>query len=485
MLKMILDQMGSVHLTSSGVTILREITATHPASKTLIEVSRSQQEEVGDGTTSVIVLISELLQNCKEFFEQNIHPQKIVKAFYQALDDVIPILEKKSFKVDISNDNEVKKIIKSCIGTKITHRFSDLITGLALDSVKKIVNENVKEDIDIKRYIRIEKIPGGELNKSEVLNGIMLEKDILHPKMRRRIENPRILLLDCNLEYKKGESQLNVQMGKEEDFEKLLQMEDDFVKQICEDIIKFKPDLVITEKGVSDLAQFYFVSNNISCIRRIRKTDNNRISRAVGATIVNKTSEIKESDIGTGCGLFEINKIGDDYFTYLTQCKNPKACTVILRGPSKDVLNEIERNLQDAMYVVKNIYQDPRIVYGGGCIEMALASELIKKSKTIKGVEQLPYQMVAKSLEIIPKILAQNAGARVIKIITDLRAKHSEDENSTYGIDGIKGEIAKMSDLGIVEPLRVKSQTIKTSIESCCLLLRIDDIVSGIKKKKS
>jgi len=245
-----------------------------------------------------------------------------------------------------------------------------------------------------------------------------------------------------------------------------------------------KPDLVVTEKGISDLALHYFVKNNITCLRRLRKTDNNRVARATGATIVSRTDEATLADVGTGCGLFEVQKIGDEYFSFITNCKNPKACTILLRGASKDVLNEVERNLQDAMAVARNVVLDPRLVPGGGAVEMALSRALLDRSKSIQGVQQKPYQSVAEAFEVIPRTLAENCGANVIRTMTALRAKHAEPGNQTWGIDGIKGCLADVKTLGIWEPYTVKLQTIKTAIEAACLLLRVDDIVSGISKKK-
>jgi len=366
-------------------------------------------------------------------------------------------------------------------------RWGDLMCNLALDAVQTVtLEQNGRKEVDIKRYAKVEKIPGGEIEESCVLRGVMLNKDVTHPKMRRRIENPRILLLDCPLEYKKGESQTNYDITNENDFTALLKQEEEYIKRICQEIIKFKPDLVFTEKGVSDLAQHFFVKNNITAIRRVRMTDNNRIARVSGATIVNRTDEIQESDIGTECGLFEIKKIGDEYFTYLTECKHPKACTILLRGASKDVLNEVERNLHDAMGVARNIVTDPRLVPGGGAIEMAVSQALIEKSKSIEGVEQWPYRAVANALEVIPRTLIQNCGASVVRLLTELRAKHASApaENRNWGVDGNKGVLVDMNTLGIWEPVAVKSQTIKTAIEAACILLRVDDVVSGMSKKK-
>jgi T-complex protein 1 subunit gamma len=316
----------------------------------------------------------------------------------------------------------------------------------------------------------------------------MFNKDVTHAKMRRRIENPRVLLLDCPLEYKKGDSQTNVEIMNEDDFNALLRQEEEYVEQICAQVVAFKPDVVITEKGVSDLAQHYLLKAGITAFRRLKKTDNNRVARATGATIVNRPDEIQESDIGTGCGLFEVRKIGDEYFTFLEDCKEPKACTILLRGGSKDVLNEVERNLQDAMQVVRNVVYEPKLLLGGGCTEMAVAVALAKEGLKVEGVQQWPFQAVGDAMEVIPRTLAQNCGVSVVRAITKLRAKHAaaleNGEACNFGVNAVTGDIDDMTKTGIYEPYAVKIQTIKTSIESACMILRIDDIVSGSKHKQ-
>lgn len=483
MLKMLMDPMGGIVMTNDGNAILREITVQHPAAKTMIEIARTQDEEVGDGTTSVIVLAAEVLGVSQQFLEDKMHPTVIINAYRHALEDAVTMLEEKvSFDVDINNEAEMIKVIQSCIGTKFISRWADLACQIALRAVKTVVMEQDAE-IDTKRYAKIEKIPGGTIEESRVLDGVMFNKDVTHPKMKRRIENPKILLLDCNLEYKKGESQTNIEIMKEDDFSKILEMEEAYIKKICDEIIKFSPDLVITEKGVSDLAQHFLSKAGISVIRRLRKTDNLRVARACGATIVNRTDEITEDDLGTGAGLFEIRKIGDEYFTFIEQCKNPKACTILLRGASKDILNEVERNLQDAIHVARNIFLKPKLVPGGGAVEMEVAHLLSEKSKSLKGVIQWPYRSLASALEVIPRTLAQNCGANTVRTLTTLRAKHAEGDNASCGINGLTGKIEDMKALGIFEPLAVKLQTYKTAVETAILLLRIDDIVSGSKKK--
>jgi T-complex protein 1 subunit gamma len=291
------------------------------------------------------------------------------------------------------------------------------------------------------------------------------------------------MLLVCLLVYKKGGSQTNVEIMNEDDFNALLRQEEEYVEQICAQIVAFKPDIVITEKGISDLAQHYLLKAGITCFRRLRKTDNNRVSKATGATIVNRPDEIQESDIGTKCGLFEVRKIGDEYFCFLEDCTDAKACTVLLRGGSKDVLQEIERNMQDAMQVVRNVVFDPKMLPGGGATEMAVAAALTKSADDIDGLAKFPYLAVANSLEVIPRTLAQNCGANVIRLLTELRVKQTEPEGHFFGVDGCTGELADMRKLGIWEPFCVKTQTLKTAIESACLILRIDDVVSGTRRK--
>jgi T-complex protein 1 subunit gamma len=424
------------------------------------------------------------------------------------LADALAIVQDISRPVNTSDDKAMIELIESSIGTKTISRYSELMCSLALRAVRTVSQDRSfasnpqvpnghpstsaskksepalkPHEVDIKRYARIEKIPGGEIETSCVLDGVMLNKDITHASMRRKIANPRIVLLDCPLEYKKGESQTNVEINNEDSWNRILQIEEEQVKKMCDAVLSVNPDLVITEKGVSDLAQHYFVKANVTALRRVRKSDSNRIARAVGATVVNRVDDLQESDVGTGCGLFEIEKIGDEYFTFLTKCKNPKACTILLRGPSKDILNEIERNLQDAMSVARNVLFHPRLSPGGGATEMAVSVRLAQKAKSIEGVAQWPYKAVADAMEVIPRTLVQNAGASPIRILTKLRAKHAEG-GSSWGIDGDTGNVVDMKEYGVWEPEAVKSQSIKTAVESACLLLRVDDICSAKSAKQ-
>ncbi|TFK16649.1 GroEL equatorial domain-like protein, partial [Coprinopsis marcescibilis] len=356
MLKMILDPMGGILLNNDGNEILRQIDVPHPAAKNMIELSRTQDEECGDGTTSVIILAGEILAQSLSQLERDIHPVVIISAY----------------------------------------------------------NKTTRS--------------------SRAIN-----KDTTHPNMRRLIKNLLIILLDCPLEYKKGESQTNMEFSKADAWARAQEIEEEQVKAQCYKLLELKPDLIITEKGVSDLAQQVFERANVSCIRRLRKTDNNRVALAVGATIVNRIEDIREADVGTECGLFKVEKIGDEYFTFLFECTSPKACTVLLRGPSKDILNEIDRNLADAMSVARNIVFNPRLAPGGGATEMAISVGLQAKAKSITGVENAPFRAVAGAFEVIPRTLVQNCGGNAMRVLTELLAKHVAGE-TTWGLDGNSGK---------------------------------------------
>ncbi|XP_034198007.1 T-complex protein 1 subunit gamma-like [Prunus dulcis] len=291
---------------------------------------------------------------------------------------------------------------------------------------------------------------------SVVRKGVMINKDVIAPgKMRRKIFNQRIILLDWPLEFKKGENQTNAELLKEEDWGVLLQLEEEYIERLCVQILKFKPDVVITEKGLSDLACHYFSKAGVSGMRRLRKTDNNRIAKACGAVIVNRPDELQQSDVGTGAGIFEVKKIGDEFFAFIVDCKEPKACTVLLRGPSKDLLNEVERNLQDAMSVARNILKNPKLGPGGGATQLTVSATLKQKSSSVEGIEKWPYEAAAIAFEAIPRTLAQNCGVNVIRTMTALQGKHANGEKSWIGIDGNTGVITdvkeKKIDMGCLQ----------------------------------
>lgn len=488
MMKLMLDPLGGVVVTNDGNAILREVDVNHPAAKSVIELSRAQDEEVGDGTTSVVVLTGEILSQTESLLKQNIHPTLIIKGYLRALDFCIEQLDSICVSIDLKDEGKISEAIMASMDTKFSSVWSRVVSGLALKASRIVETElpTGRREIDIKRYARVEKIPGGSIEDCEVIPGIVIEKDVTHGNMRRRIENPRVVLLDCPLEYKKGESMTNVEITREDEFEKLLLQEEEEVRKMCDHIANVGCDLVITEKGVCDLAAHFLIKHNISVVRRARKTDQNRLARATGATIVNRCEELSATDVGTKCKLFNVQKIDDDYWAFLTDCEDPKACTIILRGGTKDSLNEIERNLNDALNVARNILLEGKLLPGGGATEMELSVRLQAKSQEVATLEQWGMMAVSKALEVIPRTLAQNCGADVVRTIAQLRSAHVCEGGVNKGIDGLSGEIVDVTktERPIWDSYSVRCQLLKTAVECSAMLIRVDDILSGVGKPK-
>jgi T-complex protein 1 subunit gamma len=522
MMKMLLDPMNGITCTADGHAILREIDMAHPTAKTLLEVCRAQDEEVGDGTTSVVILAAEVLGCTAPLLDKKFHPVAIIGAYRRALHECLKVVDLQlavPLNFSQADDDELLPLVRTSLSTKLVvllDNSADVFARMALravrivaikkdnsaqskDSSVQLKDNGQKEctyrEIDVKRYVRIEKIPGGSLSDCQFVEGVVLNKDILHPQMRRRIDNPRVLLLDCPLEYRKGENSTNVEVGKDGDWSAFLRSEEEQVVQLCHKLVALKPDVVVCEKGVSDLAQHHLLQANVSVLRRVKKSDSNRLARACGAVIVNNIDDLREADVGTRCGLFHVDLIGNDYYAFFDQCREPKACTILLRGQSREVLSELERNLHDALAVARNLLLVPFLLPGGGAVDSYLACHLRKLADTLAPlttVDKYAYKALARALEVIPRILLQNAGADVISNMAqldDLNSSHvSPDKSEIYGIDGMTGMIVKMERSNaacVFEAAVVKTQVLKAAIEAACLILRVDDVLAGIAKKPS
>ncbi|RDX65749.1 T-complex protein 1 subunit gamma, partial [Mucuna pruriens] len=441
----------------------------------MIELSRTQDEEVGDGTTSVIILAGEMLHVAETLIDKNYHPTVICQAYNKALEDAIAVLDKIAMPIDATDRGTMLGIVKSCIDTKFTSQFGDLITDLATDATTTVCIDlgQVLRDMDINNHIKVEKVPGGQLEDSRVLKGVMINKDVVAPgKMKRKIVNPRIILLDCPLEYKKGENQTNAELLKEEDWSLLLRMEEEYIEDLCTQILKFKPDLVITEKGLSDLACHFLSKHGVSAIRRLRKTDNNRIAKACGAVIVKDRMNYRSLMLV----LVLVKKIGDAFFAFIVECKDLRHALAC--GFDHCFLKFFP--LQDAMSVARNIIKNPKFIPGGSATELTVSATLKQKSSSVQGIEKLLLL-----LEAIPRTSAQNCGVNIIGTTTALRGKHANGENAWIGINGNTGDITDMKECKIWDAYNVKAQIFKTAIEAACMLLRIDDVMSGIKKRQA
>jgi len=482
MLKMILDSQGGIIITNDGFCVLREIEIEHPAARTLIELSRSQDSEIGDGTTTIVVLVSEFLRVAEILLKQKFHPNQLIASYFQALIETNIFLENKlAIKIDETNWNDMIKVILTTICTKLVGKFSRLICELSFKSIKTSQSNN--EFSNQNTYLKIEKIPFGQFEDSKILPGLLLVKDVSHPKMRRKIEEPKILLLDCPLEFKKGESQAFIELTNEKDWENLLKAEENYIIFVCNLLKKFKPDVIFTEKGVSDLALHYLYKANISVIRRIKKSENMRLAKMTGGTIISSIEDLEQNDLGSAT-TFDVKKIGQEYYTFITKGQGSKASTILLFGTSRDVLDEIERNLHDALSVTKNILSSPKIIPGGGASELSIGNFLFKKSENLKNNSFFIYKALSLAFEIIPRTLIENYGGSVILHMTNLKNLHKK-KGMFFGFDGKNGKIVDMRKINVWETSSMKLQIIKSALENATLLLRIDRIISGISVKKN
>ncbi|KAL6122782.1 hypothetical protein NUSPORA_00039 [Nucleospora cyclopteri] len=470
MQKMVLTKINTVEVTNDGNCILRELDVGHPSARCLIDLAKTQDDECGDGTTSVIILAAELLDKLVPLISE-FHPIKICKFLSEIRNLCIDTLHEISIE---NKESEMLKIVRSAVSTKLCTVLKLPIPEIAVEAAMKIRDPNSAVKCDIKNNIRIVKMLG-DFKQSKVLDGILLEKDIIHSQMQRHISSPKILLIDSPLEYKKGESATNMEFSEVEDFTDALRGEERQIEKMVQQILNVKPDLVVSEKGISDLALSLFQQNNVTALRRVKKSDLTRIAKATGATIMNRLEDIDIKHLGS-CGQFDYEKIGQTFYSSFHKCKDPKAISVILSGPTKDLNNELERNFFDAVKVAKNMIINSKMVPGGGASEMAI----LNKVKNMKGDTKLQKNVknaVCEALKVIPSILALNSGvSNSIELLNILVERHKDPVNCYLGVNGITGEIQNMKEV-VMEPIIVKSQCMKSAFDTVIQLLRVDGII--------
>lgn len=481
--KMLVNQMGDVIITNDGVTILSEMDIEHPAAKMLVEVAKTQEEAVGDGTTTAVILAGKLLENAEKLLDQKIHPTAIIKGYKIAADKSLEILDKLSTKVSIKDEQIMKDIAMTAINGKSAETAKEIFSDIIVKAVKQIMrkDDNGKIIIDI-NDIKIEKQKGGGIEDTELIEGIVLDKERTHPDMPLSVNHAKIVLLDAPLEIKSPETDTKISISSPQQFQAFLQEEERTLKQMVQKIKQSGAKVLLCQKGIDDLAQYYLAKENIYALRRISKSDMAKLSKAVGARIISNINEISPQQLGYARIVEEIKK-GDEGSTYIRGCKNPKALTILLHGGTEHVLDEFERSIKDSLGDIIATLQDGKIVSGGGAIEMALAKRL-RKGVFAMGREQLAVEQFADAIESIPRILAENAGLDPIDIITELRARHDKGDYNA-GLNLFNGKIENVATRGIVEPLRIKIQAIKSASEVAMMILRIDDVIAAGKSSSS
>ena len=471
--KMLVDRTGNTIVTNDGVTILREMEIEHPAAKMIVEIAKTQESEVGDGTTTAVMLAGKFLENAEKLLDQKIHPTTIIRGYRFAESKAQEIL--KNISMEISSENQLKKIAETAMTGKGAEYLKEKFAQIVVEAVKIVADKNVPNIENIK----IEKQKGASVSDTELINGIVINGEKISVEMPSQIRTAKIALIEEALEIKKLESEARISISSPQSFQDFLSKEDEILAQKVETIKNSGANIIFVQKGIDELVEYYLAKAGIFASARISKDDLANLSRATGAKIISRLSEISVGDLGSAA-LVEEKKHEDQSLIYLTGCKNPKALTILIRGGTEHVVDEIERAIRDALGDVSAVVKDPKVVAGGGAIEIELSKRLKEFSKTFRGRERLAVEQFAETLEFIPQTLAENAGIDPIDILTELRAAHDAN-NKHFGLNLFTGKIEDTFQQGIIEPLKVKTQAIASATEVATMILRIDDVIAAKK----
>ncbi len=477
--KMLVDSMGDVVITNDGVTILKEIEVEHPAAKMVVEVAKTQDSECGDGTTTAVILAGELLKNAEELLEQGVHATAISNGYRRAAKESASILEKIAKPVRRSDTSVLKAIAITSMTGKSSEAHADFLAELTVKSVRSVAEGRGKTTVVDRDNIKIQKKQGGSISDTELVSGIIIDKEPVHSGMPKSISNAKVALVDAPFEIKKTEIESKIQINDPSQIQAFLDQEESSIKKMVDQVHKSGAKVLICQKGIDDLAQHYLAKHDIMAIRRAKKSDIEALAKATGGRVVSNIDGLSKQDLGFA-GVVEVRKIGDDEMTFVTDCKNPKAVSILVRGGSEHVVDEIDRNLADAIGVVSLVFQDGKIVTGGGATEIELALKLRKYAPRVGGREQMAIEAFAKAIEVVPITLAENAGLDVIDTLMGLRKAHTKKgRNQHAGLDAYTGKVVNMRSRNVVEPLRVKTQALSSATDVATMILRIDDVIAS------
>jgi archaeal chaperonin len=475
--KMLVDSMGDVVVTNDGVTILKEMDVEHPAAKMLVEVAKTQDQEAGDGTTTAVVLAGELLKRAEGLTEQNIHPTIISQGYRLASQKALEILSKLSQPLSISDTAVLNQIAVTSMSSKSVSFNRDMLGDIAVKAISAVAEKKgTSYSVDLDN-VQIIKKQGGQISDTSLLEGVIVDKEKVHSGMPTRVENPKIALLDAALEIKKTEIDAKIEINDPNQLNAFLQEEENMLRRMVDQVKKSGANVVLCQKGIDDLAQHFLAKDGIYAVRRVKKSDMEKLAKATGANIVSKVSELTPEDVGTA-GLVEEKKIGDDSLTFVTGAKKARAVSILIRGGTEHVIDEIERSLDDALNVVAVAVEDGKYVYGGGATAEELAMQLRDEAAKVGGREQLAYEGFAEALETVPRTLAENAGLDPIDILIELRKSHKAGKKSS-GVNVHLGKVDDMAQLHVIEPIRVGRQAIESATDAAVMLLRIDDVIAS------
>ena len=479
--KMLVDSFGDVTITSDGKTILNEMEVQHPAAKMMVEVAKTQDNEVGDGTTTAVVVAGELLGKAEELINKNVHPTVIIDGYRKAEEKALEILEKIAIKVEPTDKEYLKKVAMTSMASKLVSENKEQLAEIATSAVLHVarkVKDQYRVDLD---DIMVEKKPGESVLDTKLIYGIIVDKEVVHPGMPKRVEDAKIALLNLALEVEKTEFDAKINIETPEQMEAFLKEEENMLREMVDKIKSAGANVVLCQKGIDDMAQHFMAKRGILAVRRVKKSDMEKLAKATGGRIVTNIDDLTPEKLGYA-SLVEERKVGDDKMVFVEGCKNPRAVAILIRGGAERIVDEAERSVHDALCVVRDVVQEPKIVAGGGAAELEAARAVRDFAETLPGKEQLAVQSYAEALEIIPITLAENAGLDPIDIISDLRAHHEKGEK-WYGVNVLEGKIDDMEKLDVLEPLVVKKQVIKSATEAATMILKIDDVIAAAKVK--
>jgi len=475
--KMLVDSLGDVTITNDGATILKEIDVQHPAAKMMVEISKTVDNEVGDGTTSSVVFGGALLAKAEELLEKDVHATVIIEGYQAAAEKALLLLTEMAKQVSPNEKEILLKIAKTSMQSKLISEDSDMLSKLVVDSILQVVEkeaEGHKVDLD---NIKVEKKAGGSIRNTQFIKGIVLDKEVVHSGMPTKIEKAKIALLNSALEIEKTEMSAEIRISDPTQMQMFLEEENRMLKSMVDKIHQIGATVLICQKGIDDIAQHYLAKQGILSVRRVKESDMTKLAKATGGRISSNIDDMTLRDLGAA-ELVEQRKVETDKWVFIEGCKNPKAITLLLRGGSQRVVDEVDRSMHDSLMVVKDVIEKPAVVAGGGAPEEYLASHLKEWADGFEGREQLAIKKYAEALEIIPLTIAENAGMDPINTMVTLRAKHSQGKKWT-GIDARNTRVADMYSLDIIEPVAVKEQIIKSATEAACMILRIDDVIAS------
>ncbi|MGP8125275.1 MAG: thermosome subunit beta [Nitrososphaerales archaeon] len=480
--KMLVDSMGDVTITNDGATMLKELDIQHPAAKMMVEISKATDNEVGDGTTSAVVVAGSLLQKAEDLIDKEVHPVVIVDGYLRAAEKAQKILEDIAEKIDPSDRSELLGIANTSMLTKLVNEDSPHLAGVVVDAIMLITEKGekgLKADID---NVKVEKKPGGSITDTQLIKGMVLDKEVVHSGMPKRIAEAKIALINSALEIEKTEISAEIRINDPAQMQQFMDEESNILKGMVEKVKDAGANVVICQKGIDDLAQHFLAKAGILTVRRVKESDMSKLAKAMGARMVTNLDDLTSKDLGYA-KLVEERKMEDDKWVFIEGCKNPKAVTILVRGGTQRIVDEAERALHDALMVTKDVVELPRIVAGGGAPEEEVSCQLRTWAQKLYGREQLAALKFADAMESIPMTLAENAGMDPIDTQVDLRAKHGKGEGKWFGVDVMNGKVADMYAKSIVEPLAVKLQILRAATEAASMILRIDDVIAASKMK--